>query len=263
MTWRAPRSVPWVTPYPLPRDTAQALMDCKGECQNLGLLMDRYLAYGVSRRGPEFVREFSDRRALVPDFAPLADLVAAYRGRWEQTARALGAVTFTASPEWRVIVGLGTHALLEGGITLHRIYGLPYIPATALKGVCRLYAEAVLEVPEDESVHLFGEQVQRGDLIFLDAIPTAPPRMERDVMNPHMALYYGGRENVPPADYLSPRPVFFLTVGRGSIFCFGVASSSGDEAAAQKATDWLKRALQDIGVGAKTAAGYGYWVLET
>jgi len=66
-----------------------------------------------------------------------------------------------------------------------------------------------------------------------------------------MAAYYGGRENVPPADYLSPRPIFFLTVGKGSVFCFGVASDSGDDAAAQKATDWLKRALQDIGFVSK------------
>ncbi|MEO0253780.1 MAG: type III-B CRISPR module RAMP protein Cmr6, partial [candidate division WOR-3 bacterium] len=40
----------------------------------------------------------------------------------------------------RLIVGLGSSHVLETSITLHHIYGVPYIPASALKGVCRMVA---------------------------------------------------------------------------------------------------------------------------
>jgi CRISPR-associated protein Cmr6 len=262
--WRVPRFIPWDTPYPLPRDTSAELMAVEGQCANLGLLMDRYLAYSQDRqRLPEFVREFQDRQALAIDLSPLAELVTATHARWEKLAASLTAVAFQARPEWRVVIGTSTHSLLEVGITLHRVYGLPFVPASALKGVARLYAEAVLELEPAQVERLFGsggeEDARQGDLIFLDGCPVTPPQIERDVLNPHYSAYYGGRENVPPADYLSPRPVFFLTVGRESLFSFGVASGSGDRRSAAAAAGWLEQALAELGVGAKTAAGYGYW----
>lgn len=262
--WRVPRFIPWDTPYPLPRDTAEELMAVEGACTNLGLLMDRYLAYSQNReRLPEFVREFQNRQALAIDLSPLADLVAATYSRWQERAAALGATTFQATPEWRVVIGTGNHALLEVGITLHRVYGLPFVPASALKGITRLYAEAVLDIETAKSQRLFGSEsdgnARRGELIFLDGVPVTPPQIEQDVLNPHYAAYYGGSDNVPPADYLSPRPIFFLAIGRESLFSFGVASASGDQGVAEKATGWLQHALAELGVGAKTAAGYGYW----
>ena len=46
--WRMPRDLPWATPYPLPRDTSEALM-AEGHCDNFGLLLERYLAFGDNR----------------------------------------------------------------------------------------------------------------------------------------------------------------------------------------------------------------------
>lgn len=37
-------------------------------------------------------------------------------------------------------IGLGMSNVNEVGITLHHIYGIPYIPATSIKGITRLYA---------------------------------------------------------------------------------------------------------------------------
>jgi len=45
---------------------------------------------------------------------------------------------FTTSS--RLIIGLGGTSPLETSITLHHTFGIPYIPATALKGVCRMVA---------------------------------------------------------------------------------------------------------------------------
>lgn len=262
LTFQLPRDLPWTTPYPLPRDTAEVLLEREGTVDNFSLLLDRCLAYARGPQGPGLVREYANREALVPDFAPLADLVAANLARWEALATYLGAATLTASPDWRTIVGLGTNSLLEGGLTLHRVYGFPIVPAMAVKGVTRLYAEAVAEIPVEESQRLFGaadEELLRGDLVFVDAVPAAAPLVERDLLNPHYAAYYGGQANVPPADYLAPRPAFLLAVGRGSPFRFGIASIQGDRPSAERALGWLRSALSEVGLGAKTAAGYGYW----
>ncbi len=263
--WKFPRILPWQSPYPLPQDTAEALLEHEQECLNLGLLMERYLAYTGKPRNPVLVKEFKDHRALRIDLSPLAEEVGAYLARWQEMAEELGAVIFEASPEWRVVIGLGRNALLESGMALHHVFGFPIIPASALKGVTRLYAEEVLEIPEEEATLLFGqtgEEPHQGELIFLEGVPVEPPRLKRDLINPHMARYYGGTANVPPADYLNPSPAFFLTVARGSRYRFGVASSSGDRATARKGAQWLQEALSTLGIGAKTRSGYGYWVIE-
>jgi CRISPR-associated protein Cmr6 len=262
--WQMPRDLPWVTPYPLPRDTTDALL-AEGHCENFGLLLERYLAFGDNRGQLELLRELMNRRALVPDFAGLQELIAACDARWQQTAEELGAVTFSARPHWRAIIGLGTNALLGGGITLHPIFGFPVVPATALKGVSRVYAQWVLERPEEEMNTLLGkaeaEGQLRGDLLFLEGSPAALPVVERDVINPIFGAYYRD-VRTPPASYLSPSPIFFLTLGAGSLYRFGVASLSGDPEAAERGVRWLQGALTELGVGAKTGAGYGYWILE-
>ena len=78
------------------------------------------------------------------------------------------------------------------------------------------------------------------------------------MINPIYGAYYSD-SRTPPAGYLSPRPIFFLAVGAASCYQFGVASRSGDQRAAEQGARWLQGALTDLGVGAKSAAGYGYW----
>ncbi len=41
------------------------------------------------------------------------------------------------TPDWRLVVGLGNESVYETSITLHHIYGFPYIPASAIKGISR------------------------------------------------------------------------------------------------------------------------------
>jgi CRISPR-associated protein Cmr6 len=262
--WKMPRDLPWPTPYPLPRDTSEALL-AAGHCDNFGLLLERYLAFGDNRGQAQLLRELVDRQALVPDFTRQKELIDGCRARWEHLAGEVGAVTFRARPEWRVIVGLGTNAILGAGMALHPIFGLPIVPATALKGVTRCYATWVLGRPAEELDTLLGkvedDDPLRGDLLILEGIPAAPPVVERDVINPVFGPYYQ-EANTPPANYLGPHPLFFLAVGARSPYLFGVASLSGDRAAAEQGARWLQGALTELGVGAKTGAGYGYWVLE-
>ena len=189
----------------------------------------------------------------MPDFTKQKELVDAYSARWRNLAEEMGAITFSARPQWRVIMGLGTNDILEGGIVLHPIFGFPTLPATSLKGVSRAYAQWVLERPEQELDALLGmvdeDESRCGDLVFLEGSPVTPPVLERDVVNPIFGPYYRDSKT-PPANYLSPQPIFFLALNAGSSYQFGVASLSGDQTAARQGVGWLQGALIDLGVGA-------------
>jgi len=258
--------------YPLPEDTRDILEKVTGEPQNYGLRIDRLLlcnkeTWEPTKRSKErFIPSKNGKKVLTftDDVASilrackarLEAILGAYRNAgWE-----VRPVTLRAAS--RVVVGLGAESVLETSIRLHRIYGFPIIPGSALKGLARAYAELVECKNESDPLFadIFGKsppEAQAGKVIFFDAIPANPAnlKLELDVMNPHYAPYYQGAQ--PPADYHNPVPVFFLTIGPGSEFLFAIASQEAD--LANKAGDWLKQALKEMGIGAKTVAGYGLW----
>jgi CRISPR-associated protein Cmr6 len=57
---------------------------------------------------------------------------------------------FEASPDYRLVVGFGAEHVLETNLALHRIYGFPIIPGSAIKGVAR--AAAFWEIAASLSV---------------------------------------------------------------------------------------------------------------
>jgi CRISPR-associated protein Cmr6 len=112
---------------------------------------------------------------------------------------------------------------------------------------------------------LFGTTGTAGCAIFFDAIPARPPRLELDIMNPHYPDYYGDRgSKIAPTDWQSPKPVYFLAVALENEFRFAVGwrGTLNDEACRLRALaqDWLIKGLTELGAGAKTSAGYGYFV---
>jgi len=182
-------------------------------------------------------------------------------------------------PDWRLIVGLGSESIYETGITLHHIYGIPYIPASSIKGVVRSWIiQEMFENSEEkafkessEMCDIFGcdeksfyKEAREGKIIFFDAFPTSPPIIEPDIMNPHYPEYYGGDK--APTDYQNPVPIPFLTV-KDTDFQFIIGSKKEalanfyvgkTDAGKNKTIDiWLKEALENHGIGAKTAVGYG------
>lgn len=56
------------------------------------------------------------------------------------------------SPDWRLICGL-SGGIYETNMTLHHVYGVPYIPASSLKGVVRswIITNAFSAAPQEES----------------------------------------------------------------------------------------------------------------
>ena len=192
----------------------------------------------------------------------------------------------TAKCNWRLVIGLGATHPQETSMTLHHIYGIPYIPGSAVKGVTRHWAvlrfadekakeekkdfyeivkeisyalengnELNLEVDEIkfmDLIKIFGTQQKKGEIIFFDAFPVDNINLKIDIMNPHYPDYYG-KDN-PPADWQDPRPVKFLTI-ENTKFQFYLAGK--DNKLLSKAKELLKKALKESGVGAKTSLGYG------
>lgn len=199
----------------------------------------------------------------------------------------------TLKPEWRLVIGLGNESVYETSMTLHHIYGIPYIPGSAIKGVIRSYIiteefgkdkngslnlkNAEKRALEDKGFcDIFGcpkkssyNESRQGKIIFFDAFPQSNPQIEPDVMNPHYSPYYSDSSNkVPPADYHNPVPIFFLTV-KNTEFEFIVGINEKDNTVIQErmfkgkrplevAYEYIKKTLGEHGIGSKTAVGYGY-----
>lgn len=175
------------------------------------------------------------------------------------------------------ITGLGSGHPTETGIILDRNTGLPYIPASSIKGVLRLSqaincADGNGNVDENDKriVKYFGttsdvQEAKRGQLIILDAYPENVPKLKLDIMNPHFGKYYSG-ENKQPVETESPVPIKFLTVKEGTKFVFRCAFmplgnkilSENERQEIQEDVDAMfKTAFETVGIGGKTAIGYG------
>ena len=182
----------------------------------------------------------------------------------------------------RLIIGLGSIHPLETSITLHHIFGIPYIPGSALKGVCRMvafwklaqnfgviederklqelqkkfYGELVDNNDKNKEIlkHqlLFGAQNFKGLLLFLDAYPEISgdgKLFDLDVMNVHYPKYYSGNE--PPADWQNPNPIFFLTVKEGITFNFYVLFDEYRFKRLKKNNSELASVLEDLNIESK------------
>lgn len=169
----------------------------------------------------------------------------------------------------RLFIGLGGASVLEFGVSLHPVYGLPMIPGSALKGVCARYADEVWGSAEEGAdwrksgeLHriLFGNpddgkiSASAGAIDFLDAwwTPGGAGPFVAEIINPHHPDYYVGDKPKPPADWDSPIPVKMLAVAGAFLFAVRGPAYWND-----LAMTLLKEALAWDGIGGKTRAGYG------
>ncbi len=221
----------------------------------------------------------------------------------------------------RLIAGLGGTSVFETSMTLHHIYSIPYLPGSSIKGLIRSWIIMNCFLPDKQDTkegergkaaekaamkntlfaHIFGtdtngpeKKAHQGKVVFYDAYPQTPPVIEADVMNVHYPKYYSKGE--VPADYDSPNPIPFLTVGKCDVnnqplkFCFALAARENIKGVKIKDVEqshvdklcknkegqwhgglnenstvlevvnyWLHSALTHHGIGAKTAVGYGYF----
>ena len=174
--------------------------------------------------------------------------------------------------EWHFVTGMGNQHPLENGLTWHPTLGVPYLPGSSIKGMLRAYLRDYAEYyPElDKNTDLiFGGQDQdagysSGAVIFYDAIPTKEVTLTGDIITPHTGDWLNSlnqesftAENTP-ADWHDPVPIsflvcksinlgFYISLRPGTTLCIDI----------KELGDCLRDALQMMGVGAKTAVGYG------
>lgn len=248
---------------------------------NLGLWFNRFYNafdrdWKVGEEGKsDWIRRVAGQQGNAEQLKRLAD-------RMETLGRSLSAECDDFATQWHFATGLGISHPVENGITWHHTLGLPYLPASGVKGLLRGWVETWME-PADKAQketlisRWFGsssseQEGAAGGLIFFDALPTGPVELACDVMTPHMGQWYAQGDTIreqdyataAPADWHSPVPVPFLVVSNAT-FRFMIAPRlTGDadqdqlarsDAAAAMAQ--LSEALQFAGAGAKTAAGYG------
>src|SRR5207249_3153998 len=123
----------------------------------------------------------------------------------------------------------------ETGFIWHHTLGVSYLPGSSVKGLMRAWVDP--KIDENGQIKGWGdketwEKIKRlfgdteydgaGALTIFDALPTQAPEIDLDIMNPHYGEYYAD-PRTPPADYLSPTPIFFLTVKEHQRFLFGLA----------------------------------------
>jgi len=202
-------------------------------------------------------------------------LIERYCAQHKSLCQALKAQTLVMSSDWHFVTGLGNNHPVENGFAWHHTLGVPYLTGAAVKGMVRAWCE-VWEGMDDESmIQWFGptmEDIKKkraekacvGELIFFDAVPTAPVKLKADIMTPHYGDWYAKGSEKPardgsnvPADWHDPTPIPFLVVDKGASFQFAVAKRAGSDIELDKVIEALQNALEWIGAGAKTAAGYG------
>jgi len=206
--------------------------------------------------------------------------------------------------EDKIVHGLGTASIYETGFSLHHIYGVPYLPASSIKGMLRSYIiQELFDGSEKNALAsepfccLFGcsketsleeegkaadseKEGYQGELIFFDAFPVESPKIKIDLLNTHYPTYYNSKDDAgaiePPADWDSPNIVNFLTLYQPTfMFRFGLSKRVATKTETEKYTikqeiSWkdekkesienlFTQALQNHGLGAKTAVGYGFF----
>lgn len=198
---------------------------------------------------------------------------------------------------YRLTIGLGNPNVTETDITLHHIYGIPYIPGQALKGSTRNYfLEKYFDIEKlkfdyieinnvkvDGKVlyeYIFGDDLfendnKVGNVIFFDSFPVGNFTIEKDVMNVHYKEYYN--DNGYPLDSSNPNLISFYSMKDTKFkFIFAIKKNSfkikyGDENTKieieQKylikfIDDLIKGMVVNHGIGAKTSVGYGYFEID-
>ena len=243
-----------------PADTAQLVRSYPAE-NNLALRYRHFLK--ITRDGAKY-------KVNLPDSPPALDessqaLLGQLRERQTQqllqfVKRGIELYCVDATVDWRLIVGLGSDHVQETNMTLHHIYGIPYIPGTAVKGVLRHWwlqedfdNDENTALCDENFLALFGSQKRRGKAQFLDAYPEQV-HFATDIMNPHYPNCYSG--NAPPTDDQNPVPIPFLTVEQTTFRFVFLTQTQG---LLDKLRQRFETVLEMKGIGAKTAVGYGYF----
>ena len=233
--------------------------------ENASLLMARYIKSLDDKNDSK--RALFD--AMTHAASNVLDLYAhAFRVRHDFLCRTAMPVCFrTIQP---LAAGLGNSNVIETGLALNHVYGVPMLPASSLKGITAHYCSEIFGAedpdyrgPDDDNPSepagriyeaLFGKiapenEQEAGILRFYDA--WILPECVRDcfvldVMTPHHG-----------SDFKDPLPINFLTVKGDFEIFIGCSNFETDREWIKFAFRLTESALSNYGIGGKIRAGYG------
>ena len=168
-------------------------------------------------------------------------------------------------------IGLGLDHPTENGFRFDYTCGVPFLPATSIKGLCRAWAKAcgkeshiidIVGLGDDE-----GETARMGKVVFLPTYPKTWPNLHVDCICNHHFEYYNKspkdrkflkKQYPAPLDIESPVPIFHLRLRGYTTFIFRFISlDEKDPSILDRTLALLNEALLYFGIGARTAVGYG------
>jgi CRISPR-associated protein Cmr6 len=193
---------------------------------------------------------------------------------------------------WHFVTGMGLPHPVENGMAWHHTLGVPFLAGSTMKGLLRAWVEGGWNenLNREETVkrrqNWFGmvkgekwddkgeetdDKDKVGQLIFFDAVPIEQVQLTPDIMTPHYGDWYAEGDKITgvaeheciPADWHEPIPIPFLAVKKAKFLVTVVARDKNNDKEARLALQELVQALQWLGAGAKTAAGYGHLVRNT
>lgn len=157
-----------------------------------------------------------------------------------------------------MVVGFGETSVQEVSIKKHHLLGVPYIPASSIKGVFHHYC-LESELAEDIVNLWFGTEEKQGALVFLDAYPKYYTPKE-DIMTPHYQQYYTDKTGEKgPKDDDKPIPISFEVVCNAMFrFILYIKNDVIDDDEIQNIKSEFEKCLNQKSFGAKRSIGYGY-----
>lgn len=238
---------------------------------------NKIVNYAHKKSKKDFFEGFKDGRGTT--YCGNPNQLQDYTKRLANLCHAQQGKTAIYQNDWLMAIGLGNSHPLENGLLWHPTLGVPYFQGSTVKGLAKALMEKWGAEPElikrwfgsvnspllkNELGELADEQCI-GDFIFLDAVPVAPVMLKQSIMTPHYGDWYQQGDSNPtnkstqPGDWHSPVPVSFLAVENAKMQ-FGVmprlgANVSDDEI--EQINNVIRMALEHLGIGAKTATGYG------
>jgi len=185
--------------------------------------------------------------------------------------------SFDMSVENSIVLGLGQQTVSETSMLIHSIYGVPYIPGQAFKGLVRNYcvveffeSDEQKAMSDDIFKTIFGrkeiDQINtehKGSVVFHDVfIVNDNFELSLDIANCHYPGYYQSDKKITDSE--SPIPIKFNVI-KNAVFHFAYSIRKKDsdklevfgEKYHQPFAEIVKKALKYYGLGAKTAIGYG------
>lgn len=203
--------------------------------------------FGRNRNGEELTQPVLN--AAVASEATCAPLYAKLNQRTRQLAGEEGIVTIDFN--WRVRVG-GTRGFRELLLpVLHPVFGIPYIPASTLKGAARAWAENS-QTDDARVKDLLGmldhKVAQAAKVEFLDAFPTKPC-LSVDVATPQWHW-----QNNKVVYKPEPHPLLSMEQPQLLIGLRPTARGIADDVKVVR--KWLENALH-TGIGSRVSSGYG------